>query len=319
VTSTENYVVIDPTHVDDEDGTLAQRLVEILRRINEGRRLRTRDLSQELGVAPRTIQRDLKRFRDLGLIEREGVDHRSKPEAVGRLSLEKVRRFADRSGVDGLFPGLTDLTLRELMDSDRDPATRVQSPAYEDLDALKPDFEQLQNAIREHCSIDFVYAKTEGEQVVHKRYSRVRPYRLINHGGVWYLGSVNAQGELRAFTFSKISRLLVLHDDTFAPDPAVTAELDREDSIWLNRHKIEVVLRVAPLAAGYFQRRKLVPQQKIEKEMSDGALIVSGRVAHADQILPLVRTWIPHVRFIHPESLQVQLNEQLLEYLKGGV
>ncbi len=309
----------DPSLADDDEGKLAQRLVEILCRINEGRRLRTRDLAQELGVAPRTIQRDLKRFRDLGLIERDGLlDYRSKPEAVGRLSLDKVRCFADRTGVDGLFPGLTDLTLRELMNADRDPATRVQSPAYEDLDALKTDFEQLQSAIREHCCIDFVYAKTEGEQLVHKRYSRIRPYSLLNHGGVWYLGSVNADGALRAFTFSKIRRLLVLHGETFVPDPAVTAELDREDSIWLNRHKIEVVLRVAPVAAGYFLRRKLVPQQKLVKSLSDGGLILSGMVAHADQILPLVRAWIPHVRFIQPESLQAQLNEQLVEYLRGG-
>ena len=306
------------TTAEDPDAKLAQRLIEILCRINEGRRLRTRDLVRELGGSARTMQRSLKRFRDLGLIVREGNDYRSRPEAVGRISLDKVRRFADRSGVDGLFPALTDLALRDLMDADHDSTTLVQRPAYEDLDALKPDFEQLQRAIREHCCIDFVYAKIEGDQLVHKQYSHVRPYRLINHGGVWYLGSVNAQGELRAFTFSKISRLLVLNNDTFEPDPVVIAELDREDSIWLNRRKVEVVLRVAPLAAGYFLRRKLVPQQKLVKSLSDGGLILSSMVAHADQILPLVRAWIPHVRFVQPESLQVQLNEQLVEYLRGG-
>ena len=79
--------------------------------------------------------------------------------------------------------------------------------------------------------------------------------------------------------------------------------------------KAEVVLKVAPAAAGYFLRRKLIDGQKAVKELEDGGLIVSGRIAHPNQILPIVRYWIPNVKVISPEGLQTELDSQLRAYL----
>ena len=100
----------------------------------------------------------------------------------------------------------------------------------------------------------------------------------------------NAQG--KSYAFSKIDRLLVL-PDTFTPDPAVVQKLNEEDSIWLNLQKTEVVLKVAKPAAGYFERRKLIGGQKIEKTLADGGLIVSGSIAHPNQILPIIAAMQP--------------------------
>ena len=51
-------------------------------------------------------------------------------------------------------------------------------------------------------------------------------------------------------------------------------------------------------------RRKLIGSQTIESELEDGGLIVSGKVAHPNQILPIVRYWLPNVRIISPEGLR---------------
>ena len=68
--------------------------------------------------------------------------------------------------------------------------------------------------------------------------------------------------------------------------------LDQEDGIWLNEKKTEAVLTVAAAAAPYFRRRKLIAQQRIDKELEDGGLIISGKFAHPDQmILPSVEMW----------------------------
>ncbi len=40
------------------------------------------------------------------------------------------------------------------------------------------------------------------------------------------------------------------------------------------------------------------------KELEDGGLIVSSRVAHDNQILPIVRYWMPHVRVVSPVSVR---------------
>ena len=81
--------------------------------------------------------------------------------------------------------------------------------------------------------------------------------------------------------------------------------------------KAEVVLKVTREVASYFKRRKLIANQVIEKELEDGGLIVSCKVAHPNQILPIVRYWLPQVRIISPEGLQADLEAQLQAYLQA--
>ncbi len=94
--------------------------------------------------------------------------------------------------------------------------------------------------------------------------------------------------------------------------------LAKEDGIWLNAKKIEVVLKVSSAVASYFQRRSLIAHQVIEKELEDGGLIVSCRVAHPNQILPIVRYWLPSVRIINPEIMQTTLEAELKAYLAAS-
>jgi hypothetical protein len=68
--------------------------------------------------------------------------------------------------------------------------------------------------------------------------------------------------------------------------------------------------------AGYFKRRKLIANQIIEKELEDGGLIISAKVGHPNQVVPIVRYWIPHIRIISPEGLQAEMEKELAEYLK---
>ena len=63
------------------------------------------------------------------------------------------------------------------------------------------------------------------------------------------------------------------------------------------------------------KRRKLIGNQVIEKELSDGSLIISAKVSHDNQVLPIVRYWIPNLTIISPESLQVALEQGLSAYL----
>jgi len=73
-------------------------------------------------------------------------------------------------------------------------------------------------------------------------------------------------------------------------------------------------LKTGSTIAGYFKRRKLIANQVIEKELEDGGLIVSAKVGHANQVIPIVRYWIPHIRIISPEGLQTELEKDLRNY-----
>ena len=95
----------------------------------------------------------------------------------------------------------------------------------------------------------------------------------------------------------------------------MTEALITEDGVWLSDDKKEVVLKVSKDVAVYFKRRKLVANQVIEKELEDGGLIISTSVGHSNQILPIVRYWIPHLTIISPEGLQDEMEAELKQYL----
>ncbi|GHU34062.1 transcriptional regulator [Betaproteobacteria bacterium] len=293
----------------EEHDKLARRLTDILLKLNNGEQLDANRLAEEFSVHPRTIKRDLlERFAFLPLERNDGL-FALETAYLGKLSFRDMEHFAALAGLNGLFPGLDTQFFRELFDERLSKALNIHGPAYEDIQHRKQEFQDLRNAISERRLVRFTYQKDDASKPV-----EVAPYRLINHDGVWYLAASD-NGQPKAYAFGKIRALEVL-EATYTPDKALQILLDREDSIWLNEKKIEVVLTVGPRIASYFKRRKLIAQQVIEKELEDGGLLVSGKFAHPNQILPIVRYWLPHVRIVSPESWQEELEKGLADYLK---
>lgn len=287
---------------------LAWRLCTILQKLNQGERLNTDQLAEEFGVHRRTIQRDLlERFAFLPLEKINGLFALS-PAYLGRITIRDVECFAGLAGLNGLFPGRDTQFIRELFDSRLQDTLDIHGGNYENLQQRIDDFRALQNTIAQRRLVRFYYRKMDGDKWV-----EVAPYRLINNAVIWYLAAAD-RGQPKAYAFGKIGALTSL-DTNYTTDPAIESMLDQEDSIWLNEKKIEVVLTVAPAAAIYFRRRKLLAQQVIKKELENGGLIVSGKFAHPNQILPIVRYWIPHVRIVSPEDWQGEMKRQLQAYL----
>ena len=293
----------------DNHDTLVFRLAQILVKLNQGEKLDPQSLAGEFGVNLRTIQRDLNvRFGYLPLQKTDGCYHLD-PAFLGKLSTKDIERFAGLAGVRGLFPSLSDEFLRDIFDTRVQAALLVKGHHYENLAGKEPMFNALEKAIIARRCVAFDYAKSSGL----KSYASVSPYKLINNKGVWYLAALDGD-KLKAFSFTKIERVKTL-ESTFSWDARIDTQLAEEDGIWLSEEKQEIVLKVSREVASYFKRRRLIANQVIEKELEDGGLIVSAKVGHANQILPIVRYWIPHVRIISPESLQVEMESGLAEYL----
>ena len=290
--------------------TLVYRLAQILVKLNQGEKLDPLALADEFGVNLRTIQRDLNvRFAYLPLQKNDGRYHLD-PAFLGKLNTRDIERFAGLAGVRGLFPMLSDDFLRDIFDSRIQSALLVKGHNYENLAGKEELFRQMERAVVARCHVTFDYRKGEGL----KSYSAVAPFKLINHKGIWYLVARDGD-KLKSFSFAKIEHLNLL-DSHFAHDPEIDRKLKEEDGIWLSDEKKEIVFKVAREVAGYFKRRKLIANQVIEKELEDGGLIVSAKVGHQNQVLPIVRYWIPHIRIISPEGLQEEMERELLGYVE---
>lgn len=293
--------------------TLVYRLSMMLVKLNQGEKLDPQDLADEFGVNIRTIQRDLnERFAYLPL-QRTGTKYHLDPAFLGKLNTRDIERFASLAGVRGLFPSLSDDFLRDIFDSRIQSALLVKGHNYENLAGKEQMFRQLEQAIIAHRHVAFDYNKTDCV----KHYESIAPFKLMNHKGIWYLAARDGD-KLKTYSFSKIESLRLL-DTQFAPDPSIDKALVEEDGIWMGEEKKEIVLKIAREVAGYFKRRKLIANQVLEKELEDGGIILSAKVGHINQVLPIVRYWIPHVRIISPEGLQEELNQELKGYVgKAG-
>lgn len=289
---------------------LVQRLVLILTKFNCGESLSPQDLASEFNVNVRTIQRDLnQRFSYLPL-QREDGRYKLDPSYLGQLSFSDIEKFAALAGVKGLFPSLSSDFVREIFDARLESSIVVKGHSYENISDREQTFKQLQEAIKNQISVSFMYASTTGSE----RQYVVSPVKLLNMKGIWYLAAEHDE-KLKTFTFSKINALFI-GGQKFTTKPDWIEQLMHSESVWFNEKPIKVVLKVAACVAVFFKRRQLIANQVTDEETPDGGLLLSCNVGHLNQLLPIVRYWMPNVSIVSPESVRAQYFQQLKEHIQ---
>ena len=284
---------------------IATRLAQILNKFNSGERLSVDDLVEEFGVTKRTIQRDINERLSYLPIKKQNNLYYLEEYYLGKLNFKDMKNFATLSGIKELYPSLQEDFLKDILDSTISKAYVVKGHSYEDLSDKTDEFKLVESAILKHQQIKFKYKDKN---------RTIQPYKLINAKGIWYLAGVEKE-TLKTFSFKKISKLK-LDDVTFEIDTNILETIKNDDNIWFSVKQIEVVLKIDEEVAGYFSRRDILPNQHIVKNLADGGLLVSTKVAFEEEILKLVRYWIPHATIVSPTYLQEKLENGLKEYLK---
>jgi predicted DNA-binding transcriptional regulator YafY len=284
---------------------IATRLAQILNKFNSGQKLSVEELVEEFGVTKRTIQRDINERLSYLPIKKENNLYYLEEYYLGKLNFDDIKNFAALSGVRELYPSLQEDFLKTILDSTISQAYMVRGHNYEDLSKNTNEFKLIEEAIIHHKIVEYTYK--EKARVV-------EPYKLINSKGIWYLAGVE-DDTLKTFSFKKISNLTII-DAVFKPEKSVLENIQNNDNIWFSSEQIEVVLKVEKDVANYFSRRNILPNQTIIKELADGGLLVTTKVAFDEEILKLVRYWIPNVEIVSPANLQDKLEKGLRAYLE---
>lgn len=284
---------------------IATRLAQLINKFNSGEKLSIEDLVEEFGVTKRTVQRDLNERMSFLPIKKENGLYSLEEYYLGKLNFADMQNFAALSGIRELFPSLQEDFLKNILDNTISQAYMIKGHNYEDLSDKTKEFTLIEDAIVQNKIIEFVY----------KDKSRiVKPYKLINSKGIWYLAGVE-NDTLKTFSFNKISKLS-RNEEIFIVTKEILDTIEDDNNIWFSDKQIEVVLKVEKNVASYFLRRNILPKQTIVKELADGGLLVSTKVAFDEEILRLVRYWIPNVKIVSPTDLQDKLENELRKYLK---
>ncbi len=283
---------------------LAKRLAFILTKLNNGERFTLKELALEFGTTTKTISRDLKERFIYIPIKKEKNFYSLHEYALGKLNLEDIKNFATISGIKSLYPTLTNQFLTEILENKINRVFLVKNSGFEVIENKKDDFEKLSRAIINHQVVAFVYK--EKEKVV-------EPYKLINSNGVWYL-CANDNEKLKTYSLTKMKNLKI-KNDKFNLNIEFLNQIEKDEINWFSNESKEVHLKIDNNAKEYFLRKKVLSNMKILEETSE-YFIVSTKIAFDDEIINLVKYWIPYIEIISPNDLAKKLNDILNNYIK---
>jgi predicted DNA-binding transcriptional regulator YafY len=286
--------------------TIATRLAIILHKLNSSEKLDIDELVQEFNVTKRTIQRDLNDRLSFLPLKKENNLYYLEEYYLGKLNSEDIKSFAAICGVKELFPNLDNNFLMHILDSSVNKAYLIKGHNYEDLSFQTTQFKAIEKAILSQNIIYFLY---------NDKQRKIKPYKLVNIKAIWYLAGIE-NDTLKTFSFKKIQQLRV-DNESFYIDSQIENLIKDEQTLWFSKKKIEVILKVKSSVSYYFKRRDILPYQKILTELDNGDLLVESKVSFEEEILKLVRYWIPNVYIITPDKLHQKLIDDLKGYLQN--
>lgn len=278
---------------------MVQRITIIISALYQHGYVSRQKLLDEFNISERTLYRDLNRLGDRIIHDGNGI-YRLSPAYARPQTLKELQNLIGLLGMEELIPAnklilkpdLSSLSIRSLPG---DPDAKR---------ALENNFSLFDKAIRQNNICEFHYKST---------LRTVAPYQLINIKGVWYLGAVE-NGNVKGYQLSKI-RWLNLRTEHFTPEPHIAKYFAEEDDVWFSLDKQTVQIKIAAEVSYYFQRRSVLPAQKIIRQEPNGDLIVQTEMAHENQLFPLLRYWFPNLTIISPVSLQHHFIQKLSQQM----
>lgn len=271
---------------------LGVRLGYIITRLLCGEKLRVEELSQEFGVTKRTIREDLNvRLRDLYITCKDGFYFL---DATPSIKNYELLNFSKKSGTLGLYPNLEP----KILSND---SLFVNGFNYENID--KHIFGILENSVANSTSLKFDY---------NNKNRLVKPYKLINLNGIWYLAGVEDEN-IKNFHVAKISNLKT--KEKFNKDQKYI-NLFKNNQTFISQNLITIKLKADKSISEFLQRRDVFPNQKILQILDNGDILLETKASFEPDILGIISYWIPHISVIEPLYLKEKLLKNLEIYLE---
>ncbi len=293
------------------------RLLTILRRLSEGEQLNKESLAQEFNVSTKTIQRDFnERLVVLFPIHKVGNSWKM----MDGFTLEKTKVFEDvlildilktvSTGFGAQFASRTENLLGKL--TDFSPSAFYTRVSFEDVSRLTALFDILEHAINDSVLVQFVHD--------HK-YRYVKPYRIVNFDGYWYLLAEDViHGKAKTFHIARMSNVQATKEH-FEKDLSLQKSLDIAVNAWFNVdvQPFTVTLEVASSIRRFILDHPLAPTQRVVEEKEDGTLIIAFEITAEKEIIHTIQKWMPHIRVLSPKSLQESVINQVKLFLEKQI
>lgn len=270
------------------------------------------ELSKELDVSTKTIQRDLYEvLSEFGAVK-EGRTWKIDPKLTSdnlasneKLILGILDEMA--KGAGKLFYNKAHSLLSQVTQQLEHPIFAVINGEYLDEKAIEL-FEQIESAIKSKQEIKFKYEKYN---------FKIKPLKLAFFDGYWYLMGLDSKQKdiFKKFHLKTIEKLEV-SDNNFEVSLDIEKKLQHANSAWFKLDKEFIVrLFLNKEIKKYFERKPLRGQTIIGED-KDGSIEIEIKISHEMEIIPLILYYIPYIKVLEPQWLADMIKDRVNNYSK---
>ena len=270
------------------------------------------ELSKELDVSTKTIQRDLYEVLSTYGAIKEGrtwkIDPKLKEDNLAsneKMILGILDEMA--KGAGKIFYSKAHSLLSQVTQQLEHPIFANINGEYLEEKSIAL-FEEIEKSIKEKVEIKFDYEKYN---------FHVKPLKLAFFDGFWYLLALH-KGEKEIFKkyhLKSIKNVQIL-EHTFEIPQIVEDRLRYANSVWFNLdEQFSVRLFIDKNVRKYFERKPL-KGQTITGVDKDGSIEIEIKITNEMEIIPLILYYIPYIKVIEPQWLADGVKEKVQGYLK---
>ena len=171
----------------------------------------------------------------------------------------------------------------------------------------------VEQAIKEHRAIRCRYAMEDRSVAID-----IEPVKIANFQGYWYVIAKDARnGRVKKYLLRKISEV-ELTQEHFEISEDLEKKVANAVNVWFEpaNDPIEVRLFIDAGVARYFRLMPIAPTQEIIGEDTDGSIEVLLTVTHPMEIVPIVKSWLPHLRVLEPGEIDEAVRRDIQAYME---
>jgi predicted DNA-binding transcriptional regulator YafY len=176
-------------------------------------------------------------------------------------------------------------------------------------------FDEIKQAIKYRQYCDIIYNEKEP-----KILKDVEPQKILYAKNNWYLAVMSKTNYQKNGGFKRLRINFIdefkLKTKTFQTNIQAQMHIQNMQSLFqdFESPNYEVQVRVSYEVSRYFRVKKYLSSQKLISEEKNGDLILSFQINDDMEIIPLIKTWIPHLKVISPTKLDNKIKEELSKY-----
>jgi len=294
------------------------RTIQILKDLNEGKKLCIESLAIYYEVNERTIQRDFRLIREIfgEFMTKEGRCYQGHKKVL----LDELLHATDLMTLANII-NLFDITHKSSLISVKTDSMIKNSMSVYEFKS-KP-FEMIQNQellkTLEHA-IKFNKELKIGYQANNKIiYRKFQAYRILFLNENFYLVGWNLSKNYFEYLRIALIKEFSISSKSFYKDSEIVAFIKTIQTPWakfgIPQQRVRFYVQAS--IAKYFLLKKYLPSQTITKEYNDGALEVAYHINDFKELEELIIKWLPHLKVLEPEALNQHIKGVLWGKLEG--